>query len=429
MYKIYLKQAIALWKENKLLTLVSVLGTALAIAMIMVIVLVWQIRTANYSPETKRDRTLYVSGAVSVNKENAGWVSSGWISYKTIKECFYPIPEAEAVTAVSPYQARLAALPDHTVEFKSDVTYTDAAFWKVFEFRFLSGKPYTEEEVESGIAQAVVTESTARRLYGSTDVTGKEIHLSYVSYRICGVVEDVSLLAQYAYGDIWVPFTSAPELLQTWDKDQLLGFFQCYILARNAADFSKIQAAAEQNVNRLNSINQTDDLMLMKAPDTHLTHLVRENFYTVPDLPAAIFRYSVIILILLLIPSINMSGITLSRMRKRMSEIGVRKAFGAGRMELIKQILSENLGLTLLGGILGFFFSYASILILKSWLLTPVIQSTSLSGDSFLNADMLFNPLIFGLALLFCLVMNLLSAGVPAWRASGKNIVDALNEN
>lgn len=429
MYKIYLKQALALWKENKLLTLVSVMGTALAIAMIMVIVLVWQIRTANYSPETKRDRMLYVGGATARNKENPGWNSVGWISYNTIKQCFYPIQEAEAVTTVSPYQQRLAALPDHTVEFKSDVTYTDAAFWKIFDFHFLAGKPYTEEEVESGIEQAVVTESTARRLYGSTDVIGKEIQLSYVSYRISGVVEDVSTLAQFSYANIWVPFTTAPELLQSWDKDKLLGSFHCYILAKDAADFTKIQAAAEQNVKRLNNINQTDNLLLFNAPDTHLTHLIRKDFFSEPDLPAVILRYSVIILILLLIPSINMSGITLSRMRKRMSEIGVRKAFGARRSELVKQILSENLGLTFVGGVVGFFLSYVSILILKSWLLTPVTGGTSLSSDSFLNADMLFNPLIFGLALLFCLVMNLLSAGIPAWRASGKNIVDALNEN
>ena len=56
MYKIYLKQAWALLKENKLLSGVSIFGTALAICMIMVIVIVWQIRTANYSPEDYRDR-------------------------------------------------------------------------------------------------------------------------------------------------------------------------------------------------------------------------------------------------------------------------------------------------------------------------------------------------------------------------------------
>ena len=69
MYKIYLKQAWALLKENKLLSGVSIFGTALAICMIMVIVIVWQIRTANYSPEDYRDRMMYVSDTRAPNKK------------------------------------------------------------------------------------------------------------------------------------------------------------------------------------------------------------------------------------------------------------------------------------------------------------------------------------------------------------------------
>ena len=73
MYKIYLKQAWALLKENKLLSGVSIFGTALAICMIMVIVIVWQIRTANYSPEDYRDRMMYVSDTRASYKENESY--------------------------------------------------------------------------------------------------------------------------------------------------------------------------------------------------------------------------------------------------------------------------------------------------------------------------------------------------------------------
>lgn len=60
MYKIYLKQALAMLKENKLLALISILGTALAICLIMVMVITYQVRVKNYSPEDNRDRTMYV---------------------------------------------------------------------------------------------------------------------------------------------------------------------------------------------------------------------------------------------------------------------------------------------------------------------------------------------------------------------------------
>jgi len=64
-------------------------------------------------------------------------------------------------------------------------------------------------------------------------------------------------------------------------------------------------------------------------------------------------RYGIVIAILLLVPAVNLSGMTLSRMRRRMAEIGVRKAFGATGGELMRQVFFENLVLTLLAGVVG----------------------------------------------------------------------------
>ena len=71
-------------------------------------------------------------------------------------------------------------------------------------------------------------------------------------------------------------------------------------------------------------------------------------------------RYGIVIAILLFVPAVNLSGMTLSRMRRRMAEIGVRKAFGATGGELIRQVFFENLVLTLLAGIVGLALSYAA---------------------------------------------------------------------
>ena len=76
-----------------------------------------------------------------------------------------------------------------------------------------------------------------------------------------------------------------------------------------------------------------------------------------------------VIFLLLLIPSINLTGMTASRMKKRMEELGIRKAFGAQNRTLLLQILYENLLLTLLGGLIGLLISYGLIFMLKGWLL------------------------------------------------------------
>lgn len=427
MYKIYLKQAWALLKENKLLSGVSIFGTALAICMIMVIVIVWQMRTANYSPEDYRDRMMYVSDTRASYKENESYNDCYFLASRVVKDCFYPLRSAEKVGMAYHGVQRLAAVADHTVEFKCDVTFTDAAFWNIFNFRFLSGKPYGEEEVQSGIMDAVVSESVARRLYGTTEVVGRTVEISYVPYTIRAVVRDVSLLAESAYGDVWLPYTTDNSLYDN-GSDRLVGGFRCYILTSSSADFDAIHSEAEANIARLNESQSTHLLKIGGGPDTHLGDLAREDAFSEPNVRELVMKYVIIVLVLLLIPAINMSGITQSRMRKRMAEIGVRKAFGATRSELLTQVLYENLLQTLLGGVLGLFFSYASVLLLSDWLLDTGTASMGI-GRTFVNAEMMFNPLIFLYAFLACLALNLLSAGIPAWRASRMRIISALNEN
>lgn len=426
MYKIYLKQAWALLKENKLLSLVSIFGTALAICMIMVIVIVWQVRTANYSPETSRDRMLFIRHARATLIENNDWNNGGLLSSHVIKECFYPLPSAEAVGMAYYNMNRLVALADHTVEFGASVRYTDANFWKLFQFRFLSGKPYTEEAVRSGIMDAVVSESVARKLYGTADVVGKTVEVGYVPYTIRAVVEDVSFMAQSAYGDVWLPYTS-DNTLHDNSVERLMGAFRCYILARSSSDFAAIKREVNQSVDRLNAGQGEWALRLGGQPDTQLESLARESAFEEVDTGKVVGKYVLMIAILMLIPAINMSGLTQSRMRKRMSEIGVRKAFGATGGELMRQVLLENFLQTLLGGLLGFVLSYMAVLFLSDWLLDTGTIPTGL-GRVIVNAEMLFNPLIFLCAFAACMALNLLSAGLPAWRASRRPIISALNE-
>ncbi len=424
MIRIYLKQAWFLLRENKLLTAVSVGGTALAICLIMVIVIVWQIRVASYSPEDYRDRMLFVNWAVANGVEDSNVNNSAKLGSRVAKECLYPLETAEAVGIGSHVYQALVATTDHAVEFEADMSHTDAGYWRVFNFRFLAGKPYDEAAVASGIKEVVVSASTARRLFGTTDAVGKTIEVNYVPYVIRGVVRDVSRLAEAAYADVWVPYTSCYTAFMDNVCERLLGIFDAYLLAPSAADRPKVKAEALANIERMNASQREFRLKLFGAPDDITEARVRDHPMLEPPVAKVVARYVLIIAIILLIPAINMSGLTLSRMRKRMAEIGVRRAFGATRRELVTQILCENLLQTLMGGVLGLVVSYVMVAALPGWLLAA--DDTGIS-QAFLNADMLFNPVIFALAFLACLLLNLLSAGIPAWRSARAPIVRALN--
>lgn len=414
-------------KENKLLSTISVVGTSLAICMIMVIVLAYEVKTANYEPEVNRDRMLSVRWAGVGYKSHSDWHSNGMLSLRAVKECFYTLRTPEAVTGVVPFQRKLVSIPGGTTRFNAVLSFTDASFWKVFQFHYLRGTYYVQAEFESGINKAVITQSVARKLYGTIDVVGKVIQLNFMPYTICGVVENVPSFAEAAYAEVWIPYTTVTLSTSQFGVDGLLGDYRCYILARHKSDFDKVKAEVSKNITMFNAISDDQYLILRGQPDTQFEQISRQWSSVDSKSVEMILKYSLIIAILLLVPAINLSGITLSRMRKRMSEIGVRKAFGATSTELIGQVLYENFVLTLMGGALGIVLSYAAVIIMGEWLLDGSVISF-ISSTSSLNLSLLFHIDVFVYALLFCMLLNLLSAGIPAWKASRTTIVNALNE-
>lgn len=413
MIKQYFIQAIHLLKENKLISWISIAGTALAIAMIMVIVLGLRVETANYLPENKRDRTLYVKW-MSVRWKNGNGQSNGTMSVRTAKECFKALTTPEAVAIISWRDEQLALSPEGELS-NVDVLQTDEAFWKVYDFSFLDGKPYDLADVESGLSKAVITESVARKLFGETDVVGRIMQINYVDYTVTGVVKDVNELASTAYADVWIPYSST-NLAEMTGLFNTLGYVRVVILAHSSKDFAAIREESERLKNKYNDQLTEVEVHYQEQPDIQFVYNNRKWANEVPDMKRIVAQLIIVILLMLLVPAINLSSMTLSRMRKRYSEIGVRKAFGATKSELLGQILMENLVLTIIGGVAGLLVTWGAAFVLKDFLF----------DNATLSLSMILDPVIFLLAFVFCLILNLLSAGIPAWRAARMNIVEAL---
>mgnify|MGYP006914466764 CR=1 FL=1 len=111
MWKQYIKQALYQLKENRLISIVCMVGTALAICMIMVIVLTLQIRIKDCVPEVNRSRSLYVKAMTSRHKEQHNNAASSQMSVTTARECFKTLTIPEAVTITSVNNKMRASLP------------------------------------------------------------------------------------------------------------------------------------------------------------------------------------------------------------------------------------------------------------------------------------------------------------------------------
>lgn len=134
MIRLYFQQAFYHLRENPIITWVSVIGTALAICMIMVLVITLQVRMVDCEPEINRSRSLYVS-TMAVRYKGTDHGAYGHMSVQTGKGCFKQLSTAEAVTLISlPEKVRVSLLAG--AKLTADMVQTDELFWHIFRFRF-----------------------------------------------------------------------------------------------------------------------------------------------------------------------------------------------------------------------------------------------------------------------------------------------------
>ena len=248
MFRQYFIQALYHLRENPVITWVSLLGTALSICMIMVVVITLRARTADCAPEVNRS-----------------------MSVQTGRECFKALTTPEAVTLYAQVEKVRASLPAGD-KLAADMRQVDADFWRVFQFRFLDGRPFSEADFRSAL---VITASVARRLFGRTaGVAGQHVWLNRVDYQVTGVVADVSMLAADSYAQVWIPYTCGTAEANTWGSN-LMGPMSAAILAKRADDFAAIRAECERLRQRYNEAQPDMEVVYLGQPDTHFTHLYR----------------------------------------------------------------------------------------------------------------------------------------------------------
>lgn len=435
MYKLYFKQAWNLMKQNRFFSFIYILGTGLAISMVMLMAIVYHIRTANIEPEVNRDRMLYMPGGQVSYKHGDSSFQFGLAGHSA-RECLGKMQKPEAVAIYTMFLTLVAGdsyiqLPGGDEAWKVSLSGTNDDYWKVFRFRFLEGQPFGTEEFEAGITRAVISASTARRLFGSTtEVLGKHFLLNEVEYTVCGVVQDVSAVTATACADVWVPYTTISVIKNagTDEESRTVGPLDACLLAHSSDDFDAIRKELDVEIRRYNT-TLTDGSLELRVP--LLTHGQRTIyvFTSSSNIGWVVNLFLLLIFLFLLIPALNLSGLNASRMQERISELGVRKVFGAWRSRLFMQLFIENMVLLLPGGVVGLLFSFILVGLLREVLLSAGVFAFFMGTEVSLNLTpgMLLNIEVFGYAFAACLLLNLLSSVIPVWRALRMNIIDAIN--
>ena len=429
MIKQYFKQAWTMMRQNKLFTSIYVAGTGLSIAFTMVLFIIYYVKFAPVYPEYNRDRMLVISKSAIAKEGAEEWNNCNGGASPKVAELVKDLPHLEHVGMASmlpPMMGSAVLLPQSNEQLEVTQGFADAGFWKVFTFRFLCGKPFDEEAVEASLPVAVLTENLAKRIFASTDVIDKHFKLDGKDVKVIGVVADVTGTTPATAADLYLPlYYGMGEMLRPSKKPKgLLGDVGIYMTAPSENDVEALRAEVIDVLNRYDQEDTQYTHFWMDQPDVWWKSTFRNDCSNAPDIAGIIRNVLYMLLALLFIPAMNLCGMISSRMDERMSELGVRKAYGATNASLISQVLTENLLLTLVGGLVGLALAYFIALTGGDWVyhLFDTFVIPGGVNPSF-TVEMLFNPTLFLTVFGLCVLLNLISALVPTILALRHSII------
>lgn len=406
-----IKQAFILVRQNRFFSVISMLGTALSITFVMVVYMAYDLNTANIAPEVHRDRMIYSGPGYSYRTDNQSNASSG-MSLGIARQIFDSLPGAEVVSYV-PYGRMVYAGATAVKGSRQQLSYADENFWKIYEIRFLAGRPISPEEYAANRDVVVIAEHVARREFGSAEeAVGKNLFIDFRPVRVVGVTEDISRLFIWAFSDMWRPYDpqNTGDLTQS---EGVTGKFTAMLLRRPGVSPDEVKGQIAAAVERVNS-RLHEYTFELKDVSTIIEKTFFSDFAASPAV-----TFVLMAMILLIVPAINISGFVSSQMCCRMGELGIRKVYGATNRGLIIRLLTENMLLTVAGAIIGFFLSCVLVYLMKDWML-------GLGEQVEISIFLLLRPTVFLCAFIACILFNLMSVLIPAYQVTRQNLITTL---
>jgi putative ABC transport system permease protein len=288
--------------------------------------------------------------------------------------------------------------------------FADSTFFDIFQPEFLAGDPQTALDRPDAI---VLTESLARRVFSSLDVVGRTIFVddgTAYEREVTGVIRDVPRRSHFHYGAVtsFKVVEESSSRMTNWTTNWLY----TYVLLDEAADLrqvdSGLQAFMEQRAG-----TDLASFRLMPITDIHLHSNVSYELEPQGSI-GVVIGLSAVALLILLIACANFTNMSVALASRRAREIGMRKALGARRKQLVAQFLGEAFLLVALAGVVA--------VILAAGVLP---EFNRLAGKQMAMTDLLEPSILMTWAAILALT-GLTGGAYPSWVLSRYRPADVM---
>lgn len=319
------------------------------------------------------------------------------------------LPAIENATHLASYGRLILLNPENQNKTLETYATGDQSFFEVFDFNVLHG---TQEGALRETHTLVLTRSTAERLFGRADVAGKLIDIEGDNqpYRITAVLEDFPSNSHLNFNVI---FSTASVAGEDWFKEDFTNdwtsnSFSTYIVTKEGTDTRALAEAitGTVNKNRNAEVNKTT-FNLQALVDIHFHSAgIRGGFAQNPGEIYYVYIFSAVGIFILLIACINYINLSTSLSITRGKEVGVKKVAGAARHNLISQFICEANIISI------------GALILALGIVNLLLPNFNAFVGKQIAADLLWEPRVFAVLIVFILLTGLLSGSYPAFYLS-----------
>lgn len=294
-------------------------------------------------------------------------------------------------------------------------------YFDVLGAKAFMGRTFAPEEDKTELTHPVVVlsyNSWQRRFGSDPEIVGKDITLNGHSFNIIGVApkgfNGTEIIAE---AELYVPIMMVGwiEPGNNWVKDR--DNHNLFITGRLKEGVSEEQATAALNI----IANQ----LAKEYPDSNegiSLELIRPGFI-LPALRNAVISFSLVLMcivgLVLLLACTNIANLLLARATERRKEIAIRLAIGAGRLRIVRQLLTESVMISLFGGVIG--------LVLGFWIV-DLILSVKPNIDIPINFELQTDWRVILFTFIVSLFAGILFGLVPAFRATKPEIVPDLKD-
>ncbi len=280
---------------------------------------------------------------------------------------------------------------------------TTPAYYQVQGLKLLLGRFLKTADVESHTQVCVINETTATDLVGYVDCLGTEISLNGTKYTIVGILEDndESLTSMFGSGSMvaYIPYTSLMRLSTSVSSD----IESFYVSSETTMEETEAVITALL----LERFQADEDAFAVSGTD-----IMEDAMSSVTSILTILLGG--IAAISLIVGGIGIMNIMLVTVTERTREIGIRKAIGATRGEILRQFLIEAIVLCMMGCVIGIVLSWATLQVVST-----VVSSLSMTFQ--------LEPNVVTISVVFCFFIGLVFGLYPANKAAKMQPIDALH--